>query len=481
MAGTGATYPKHEWDWVYLKHEDQRKRTIEILEGLGYLNVADDVVNKVSRLYFDNRETLSPLECCNDMREAALTKASWNRLINKILNYMMTYDPNRAGPEPAHGPILRQMWAELQKVGITVNGDVEGKLAGLGVKGAYSSCHMSGDTAELSKASSLFHKLWIVAATRDKLDPIIKQTIDCSFGNATANSGEIESLRTDKHGSFHGAANDVAPLCKRYVNPQHARAANEMFLGRGAVPRGTKLLIGNFGKDFRCIDVGGLDFRRLPLSEICYTGDKGRGRLRDDFDEVDRLLEEKYPGVHKVHDFLRQNGLRDALRGNKPTRTRGARQIVTPTCTLFQGLATGHTLVIKSFRALTVSAGMVYGNPESLDLLQGWDDDWAEKAALETSIDCKISDLEMATVDASDLAKVGGARPWESITVPKRRITENQHGEPVLKKLRDEGKKPATCFACGNKFLYGGGLTAGFRCARGTKPGCGSRGQTKLD
>jgi hypothetical protein len=249
MAGTGATYPKYEQDWVYLKHEDQRKRTIEILESLGYLNVSDDVINKVSRLYFDNRETLSPLECCNDMREAALTKASWNRLINKILNYMKTYDPNRADPEPAHGPILRQMWAELQKVGITTSGHVEGKLAGLGVKGVYSNCHMSGGKAKLSAASSLFHKLWIVAATRDKLDPIIKQTIDCSFGNATANSGEIESLRTDKHGTFRAAKRGLAPLCRRYVDPRLAKVANEMFLGRGRLPRGTKILIGNFGKD----------------------------------------------------------------------------------------------------------------------------------------------------------------------------------------------------------------------------------------
>lgn len=249
LAGTGATYPKNEEDWVFLKHEDQRKRTIEILESLGYLNVSDEVVNNVSRLYFDNRETLSPLECCNDMREAALTKASWNRLINKILNYMYRYDPDRAGPEPAHGPILRQMWAELQKVGITTSGNVKGELAELGVEGEYHRCHGSGKKAKLSKASSLFHKLWIVAATRDKLDPIIKQTIDCSFGNATANSGEIGSLRTDAHGSFGGAAKKVAPLCKRYVDPRLAKLANERFLGHGPVPRDTKLLIGNFGKD----------------------------------------------------------------------------------------------------------------------------------------------------------------------------------------------------------------------------------------
>ena len=64
--------------------------------------------------------------------------------------------------------------------------------------------------------------------------------------------------------------------------------------------------------------------------------------------------------------------------------------------------------------------------------------------------------------------------------MPKKRTTENELGEPVLKKRRDEGKKPATCGACGNKFLYGGGLTKGFRCVRGTKSGCGTASKTKL-
>ena len=190
----------------------------------------------------------------------------------------------------------------------------------------------------------------------------------------------------------------------------------------------------------------------LSLVGICYCGDKPRARLRDDFDTVDRLLEETYSGVHKVHDFLRRNGLRDALRGNTPTRSRGARQILKPTVDMFRDLATGHSPVIKSFRAVTISDGMVYGNVDSLRQLKGWSGDWAVTTKLETSIGRKISDLEMATVDASDLVTVAGSRPWEARTVPKRRTTKDEHGEPVLKKLRDEGKKPATCTGCGHKW-----------------------------
>jgi hypothetical protein len=211
----------------------------------------------------------------------------------------------------------------------------------------------------------------------------------------------------------------------------------------------------------------------LSLSGICYTGDKSYCRLRDDFDEVDRLLEEKYPGVYDVHNFLRQNGLRDALRGNKPTRTRGAFQILNPTVNMFREVAKGTTPLMRSFKVVAISAGMVYGNPESLTLLQGWGDDWKEKKDLEASIGYKISDLEMATVDASELVNVAGSRPWEARTVPKRRTTKDEHGEPVLKRLRDEGKKPATC-PCGNTFVSAAKVrpgNPGIKCVG--KKGCG--------
>ena len=129
--------------------------------------------------------------------------------------------------------------------------------------------------------------------------------------------------------------------------------------------------------------------------------------------------------------------------------------------------------MMKSVRVVTVFRGKVYGNPESLTLLQGWDDAWAEKADLEKSIGYKISDLEVATVDPSELVKVAGSRPWEARTVPKKRTTKDKYGEPVLKKRRDEGKKPASCSACGNKFLTGSMPPKRIRCVRGTKPGCG--------
>jgi hypothetical protein len=118
---------------------------------------------------------------------------------------------------------------------------------------------------------------------------------------------------------------------------------------------------------------------------------------------------------------------------------------------MFAALAAGERPLIKSFGAVTVFRGKVYGNPESLRQLQGWSGDWAVTKKLETSIG-KISDLEMATVDASELVKVAGSRPWEARTVPKRRTTKDEHGEPVLKKRRDEGKKPATCTGCGHKW-----------------------------
>ena len=137
--------------------------------------------------------------------------------------------------------------------------------------------------------------------------------------------------------------------------------------------------------------------------------------------------------------------------------------------------------MMKSFRAVTISRGMVYGNADSLRALLEWKPDWAVTAEVEKSIGYKISELKVATVDPSDLVKVAGSRPWESLTVPKNQTTKNRYGEPVLKKRRDEGKKPATCSACGNKFLSASAKTAGFSCVRGTKSGCGKSTWTKFD
>ena len=90
--------------------------------------------------------------------------------------------------------------------------------------------------AKLSRASSLFHKLWIVG-DEDKLDPIIKQTIDCSFGNATANSGEIGTLRTMEQGSFTGAKRGIAKLAKRYADPRLASPRRDVPRPRTAAAR----------------------------------------------------------------------------------------------------------------------------------------------------------------------------------------------------------------------------------------------------
>ena len=108
--------------------------------------------------------------------------------------------------------------------------------------------------------------------------------------------------------------------------------------------------------------------------------------------------------------------------------------------------------------------------------------DWDITQRLEAKIGCKVSELTAAEVSEDDLVKVDGCRPWESRTLPKKRTMKDESGERVKKKRRDEGKKPATCSACGNKFLTGSTKPgATIRCVRGTKSGCGSRGQTKLD
>ena len=176
------------------------------------------------------------------------------------------------------------------------------------------------------------------------------------------------------------------------------------------------------------------------------------------------------------------HGLRDALAGGKPTRKRSAYDVVAGTFNNINALPNGTSPLIKTMRVALFREKVFFGHPATLEAFHAYDPAWPITTRLEAEIGCKVSELTAAAFDADDLVTIDdGGRPWESRTVPKKRTKENERGERVLKKRRDEGKKPATCTACGNKFRSASGKTSGFTCVRGTKSGCGKSAWTKFD
>ena len=151
------------------------------------------------------------------------------------------------------------------------------------------------------------------------------------------------------------------------------------------------------------------------------------------------------------------HGLRDPLAGGKPTirngRLRSAYDVVSPTFSSINDLPAGKSPLIKTMRVALIREQKFFGHPKTLEELNAYDRAWPITKRLEAEIGCEVSELTAAAFDADDLAKVDGCRPWEKRTVPKKRTTKDEHGEPVLKKRRDEGKKPATCGGCGKQFL----------------------------
>ena len=125
--------------------------------GHGRLDLSEAVANEIGEIYFENRKVLAPIvlgkKICNKSREAALTKASLHRLVEKVLNYVQ-YHPKRKGAEPAHGPVMWKLWAVLQKAGVTASGGVEGVLADFGVEGTFHYGYDGGENHVLSEASS---------------------------------------------------------------------------------------------------------------------------------------------------------------------------------------------------------------------------------------------------------------------------------------------------------------------------------------
>ena len=90
---------------VYFETNEQLWDMVERLDTDG-LDLSEAVATEIGRLYFENRKVLAPIvtgkKICNKARDAALTKASLHRLVNKVLNYMK--DRHQRQSEPAHGP-----------------------------------------------------------------------------------------------------------------------------------------------------------------------------------------------------------------------------------------------------------------------------------------------------------------------------------------------------------------------------------------
>ena len=463
-----ARWPTDSRRVVFLETNDQLKDMIKRLDTDG-LDLSEAVANEIGEIYFANRKVLAPIvlgkKICNKAREAALTKASLHRLVEKVLNYVK-YHPNRKGAEPAHGAAMWKLWKVLQKAGVTLGGGVEGKLADFGVEGTFHYGHDGGENHVLSKASSVVCKCWMVTAARGKLDEKVAQCIGCTFGDGTANAHEVDGLSDMAAGNFAGAKRIGVPLRRAYAEPQRARAAYVDLLDGGPLPEGTKIVVGQLGAavmgdavrrgvvDTTVIiaDVGGVDFRKL-VPDFCNTSRKRGDILAEDWDETDRLFAELHPAIYKIHNLLAAHGLRDALAGGKPTRTRSALKVVGPTFRAVNQLPDGASPLIKTMDVALISEQKFFGHPATLKAFDAYDPAWPITKRLEAEIGCEVSELTAAAFDADDLVKVGGCRPWESRTVPKKRTTKDEHGERVLKKRRDEGKKPATCAGCGHKFL----------------------------
>jgi len=478
---------------VFLQTNDQLKDMIKRLDTDG-LDLSEAVANEIGDIFFENRKVLAPIvtgkKICNKARGAALTKASLHRLVNKVINHMRDTDQRKS--EPAHGPVMRKLWKVLEKAGVTLSGGVGGVLAPFGVEGAYNGGHMGGEKHVLSKASSVVCKCWMITAARGKLDEKVAQCIGCTFGDGTAEANELSTLEA---GNFAGAKRFGVPLRRAYADPQQARAAYVDLLDNGPVRAGTKIVVGMLGAavmgdavrrgivDTTLIiaDVGGVDFVKVA-PDFCTKSRKMGERLAEDWDEKDRLFAERHPAIHKIHGLLVAHGLRDALAGGKPTRSHGrvrsAYDVVSPTFCSINDLPNGTSPLIKTMRVALFREKVFFGHPKTLEELNSYDPAWPITQRLEAEIGCKVKELTAAAFDPDDLVTIETGERYESTsrTVPKKRTKENERGERVLKKRRDEGKKPATC-PCGNKFLSNRKPNPprqpGIPCVNGTKAGCG--------
>ena len=236
------TFSKDPSKWVFYVHDDQidhdRKALQKINMGGGRsgLDAPIDASNKVGVLFFNNFSLMVAQEVCSPMRLGALTKSSTTTLSGRVLRIDRR---ERILEDRPHVEVYRAMAKALRdELGVVAgeSGRVEGVFAPFAVAGPYTGAYL-GHVTDMTEASSLLHKGLIQGATTGRIDPIIKEGVNCNFAVRTMESAKYGGIANNKRGNFRSNAQDGAPLVLAQVDPREQRFGMRDWLQKGPLSR----------------------------------------------------------------------------------------------------------------------------------------------------------------------------------------------------------------------------------------------------
>jgi len=460
-------YPKKPEDWVHYVHDDQIDHDREALQkipvgdGRTALDALIDGANKVGRLFFNKFEIMVAEKVCNPMRLGALTKTSTTTLSGKVLGIDLYV---RKREEGTHVAVYRAMAKVLRDdLGVVAgeSGRVEGPLSPFAVAGNYHG--HDGHVTKMTEASSLFHKGLIQGATTGRIDPIIKEGVNCNFARRTMESAEYGGIANDKRGNFGSNARDGAPLVLAQIDPRQQRFGMRTWLQKGALSQEAFAIIGVTGTDTNAaahasgvvkvciVSLAGYDAAALSLAGIVNERAKPAktAELRySRFQDTLAVCSEKQPHLLAVYEALLRLGVAE-----EPNSSRNAYKCLKRPVDAMRKWASATSALTRAFSVCLGDGAEILATTKDFKNILKWEKDWScTRDLLDHAGVDDVSELVHVSGDASGGAVIGQCSPHY---VPLDTTMLDAHGERVHKPKRPRlgtGNGPTRfkCHRCGH-------------------------------
>jgi len=472
QALTGATYPKKPEDWVHYEHDDQidhdREALMKINMGGGRsgLDVMIGAGNKIGRLYFNKFDLMVAEKVCSPMRAGALTKTSTTTLSCKALSIDL-YERKRE--EGAHVAVFRQIGEILRtELGVVAgkSGRVVGLLSTFGVEGVYHGYDATDEgrhVTKMTEASSALHKSLILAATTGRIDPVIKEGVNCSFGLRTMESEEEGGKATAARGNFTSHKRDGVPLPRAFIDARALRFAMHARLTAGRLSTTTWGFVGVSGAETnRAAEAsGGVEIAFFSLadydaSELSLDGItskraqpiKPAAAAVAAFQDTLATCSEKQPHLYALYEALTRLGVTE-----EPNTNRTADKCLRKPFNAMSKWASAESALTSAFSVGVGDGAKLLCTTKDFESIQEWEKDWScTRELLAFAGVGSLSELVHVSGDASGGAVIGQCRPHY---VPKDTTMLDAHGERVHKPKRAKvgtGNGPTryACHRCGH-------------------------------
>ncbi len=472
------TFSKDPSKWVFYVHDDQIDHDREALQkinmggGRSGLDALIDASNKVGVLFFNNFGLMVAQEVCSPMRLGALTKSSTTTLSGRVLRIDRR---ERILEDRPHVEVYRAMAKALRdELGVVAgeSGRVEGVFAPFAVAGPYTV--YEGHVTHMTEASSLLHKGLIQGATTGRIDPIIKEGVNCNFAVRTMESAKYGGIANNKRGNFRSNAQDGAPLVLAQVDPREQRFGMRDWLQKGPLSRKAWGFVGVSGAKTNAaaeasgdVKIAFFSMAAFDAKELALEGITSKtapqvsspalaySRFQDTLATCSMLQ----PHLFDFHRAMTELGLTEEPNSGRRT----ADKIMRKSFDAMRKWTRAESALSRAFSVGLGDGEKLLCTTRDFEGIREWEPHWSctQQLLAYAGVD-RLSELVHVSGDASDGVKVSSGRDYSGgyRYVPRDTAVPDGHGGFKHKPKRapvgtGNGPTRFTCHRCGHAWNPG--------------------------